>query len=214
MRKFYLLFQKGSAAPSQLSWSHYVELLVLNDMAEINYYINISITQNLSYRDLHKRIKANEYERIGYKEELERPKINTLIKNPVIIKSKTKISDDISEKVLHQLIMEDMDNFLKELGIGFAYIGHEVKIKNNNSIDFLLFNTNYNCFIILEIKVTKLKAEYIGQVLKYINYVDTNIKKEFHNKTVGIIICKKEDKFVLEYCTNPNIFTTTFKVNL
>ena len=107
-----------------------------------------------------------------------------------------------------------MDNFLKELGIGFTYVGHEVKIENNNSIDFLLFNTDYNCYFVLEIKVTKLKAEYIGQTLKYVNYVDKNIKRPFHAKTVGIIITKKEDKFVLEYCTNPNIFTTTYKIYL
>ena len=105
-----------------------------------------------------------------------------------------------------------MENFLKELGVGFTFAGHEVKIENNNSIDFLLFNTDYNCYVVLEIKVTKLKAEYIGQTLKYVNYVDKNIKKPFHDKTVGVIISKKQDKFVLEYCTNPNIFTTTYKL--
>lgn len=143
-------------------------------MQAINYYINISISQNLSYRELHKRIRSNEYERIGYKEELENPKINTLIKNPIIIKTSEKINEEISEKILHNLILEDMDNFLKELGIGFAYIGHEIKIKNNNSFDFLLFNIEYNCYIVLEIKITKLKAEYIGQILKYVNYIDKN----------------------------------------
>ena len=212
MRMFYIKFQNWNALRSNLSWSHYRVLLPLKSMNEINYYIMISEKENLSYRKLEERIKSNEYERIGYKEELEEPKINTLIKNPVIINTKLKVDKDIKEYTMHNLILEDMENFLKELGVGFAVIAHEVKIENNNSMDFLLFNYNYNCFVVVEIKVTKLKAEYIGQTLKYVNYVDKNIKKPFHDKTVGIIISKKQDKFVLEYCTNPNIFTTTYKL--
>ena len=214
MRMFYIKFQNWNALRSNLSWSHYRVLLPLKSMDEINYYVKIAEKENLSYRKLEERIKSNEYERIGYKEELETPKVHTLIKNPIIINTKIKVDEDIKEYALHELILEDMDNFLKELGIGFAYIGHEVKIENNNSIDFLLFNYNYSCFIVLEIKVTKLKAEYIGQILKYVNYVDKNIKKPFHDPTVGVIISKKQDKFILEYCTNPNIFTTTYKLNI
>ena len=149
----------------QLSWSHYKLLLSLNDIKEINYYLYISQNQNLSVRQLHERIKSNEYERIGYKEELEEPKVNTLIKNPIIINTKNKVSDDVSEYILHEFILEDMDNFLKELGNGFAYIGHEVKIKIGeyfHYIDFLLFNYIFNCFVIVEIKITKMKVEYIG----------------------------------------------------
>ena len=90
--------------------------------------MNVVISENLSYRELQERIKSNEYERIGCKEELEEPKINTLIKNPILIKVKNK-NDKLTEYVLHQTILENMDDFLKELGIGFAYISNEVKIK-------------------------------------------------------------------------------------
>ena len=213
IRQFYLLFRKRSALPSELKWSHINELLSLNSMKQIEYYIYITKTENLSYRELRERIKSNEYERIGFKEELEKPKVNTLIKNPIIIKTKENIKDKISEQFLHNLILEDMDNFLKELGIGFTYVGHEVKIgENKHSIDFLLFNYNFNLFVVVEIKVTKLKAEYIGQVTKYVNYVDKNIKKSFHDNTVGVIICRKEDKFVLEYCTDNRIFSTVYEL--
>jgi len=215
MRKFFLLIQKGAALRHQLSWTHYKTLISLTSIQKINYYINISISQNLSYRELHNRIKANEYERIGYKEELEEPKINTLIKNPIIIKSKVKISDDVSEKILHGLIMEDMDNFLKELGFYFTYVSHEYKIRINNTyhyIDFLLFNIKYNCYVVVEIKVTKMKPEYIGQVLKYMNYIDKNIKEGFNDKTVGVVICKKDNKYVMEYCSNIRIFVSTYKL--
>ena len=115
-------------------------------------------------------------------EELEAPKVNTLIKNPIIIKTNKNI-DKVSEYVLHNLILEDMDNFLKELGVGFTYVGSEVKTK-----------------------------KYIGQVLKYINYVDKHIKKIFHEQTVGVIICKKNNEFIMEYCTNPSIFTTVYEL--
>ncbi len=214
MRQFYLKFQKWQALPAILSWSHITELLPLKDIQAINYYIYVAEKQNLSYRELRERIKAKEYERIGYKEELKEPKINTLIKNPVIIKTKN-IPDKLTEYALHQLILEDMDNFLKELGIGFAYIGHEVKIKIDNEfqyIDFLLFNTKYNCYVVLEIKIEKMKSTYIGQVLNYMKYIDKHIKESFHQETIGVILCKKENKFVLEYCTDYKIFTTTFQL--
>ena len=111
--------------------------------------------------------------------------------------------------------MENIESFLKELGIGFSFIGHEVKIKigkDKHSIDFLLFNYKYNCFVIIEIKITEFKAEYIGQIKKYINYVDQNIKEISNNKTVGVIICKEVNGYVLKYCTDNRIFTTTYKL--
>ena len=215
MRKFYILIQKGATLSHQLTWSHYVEIIKLNDVREIKYYTYISETQNLSVRELRERIKSKEYERIGYKQELKEPKVNTLIKNPIIINTKNKINNKISEYALHEFILEDMENFLKELGNGFAFIGHEVKIKigdNYHYIDFLLFNIKFNCYVIVEIKVTKMKAEYIGQIKKYMNYVDKNIKETFNENTVGIIICKKEDKYVLEYCSDNKIFTTIYKI--
>jgi len=214
MKQFYLLIQKGQTVSAQLTWSHYTELLRLSNLEEINYYIYIIENQNLSIRELREKIKTNEYERIGYKEELEKPKVNTLIKNPVVIKSKN-IPKKITEYVLHNLILENMDDFLKELGIGFAYIGHEVKIKigkDKHSIDFLLFNYKFNCFVVIEIKTTQFEARYTGQVKKYINYVDENIKEPFNDKTVGVIICKDINGYVLKYCTDNRVFTTTYEV--
>ena len=217
MRQFYLLNQKLATVSQQffnITWSHYTELLKLKNINEVKYYINIINTQNLSVRELRERIKSHEYERIGYKEELEKPEVNTLIKNPIIIKVDNP-NIKLNEYALHQTILENMDDFLKELGIGFTYAGSEVKIKMGdryNYIDFLLFNVKYNCYVVIELKVTEMKAEYIGQVTKYINYVDKNIKEPSNDKTVGVIICKKENKFVLEYCTDHRIFTTTYEL--
>ena len=186
----------------------------MEDNGKINYYISQCINFNLSVRELRERIKSKEYERIGYKEDLEEPKINTLIKNPIIIKTNNP-HVKLSEYALHQTVLENMDDFLKELGIGFAYIGNEVKIKigdNYHYIDFLLYNYKFNCFVVIELKITEFKAEYIGQITKYINYVDKNIKEVFSDKTVGVVICKKENKYVMEYCTDNRIFTTVYKL--
>ena len=217
MRQFYMLNQNLATVSQQfynITWSHYTELLKLKNINEVKYYIYIINSQNLSVRELRERIKSKEYERIGYKEELEKPEVNTLIKNPIIIKVDNQ-NIKLDEYALHQSILENMDNFLKELGIGFTYAGSEVKIKigdRYNYIDFLLFNVKYNCYVVIELKITEMKAEYIGQVTKYINYVDKNIKEPFNDKTVGVIICKKENKFILEYCTDNRIFTTTYEL--
>ena len=213
MRQFYIKM-KGRTLCDQLHWSHYRYLLTINNDNKFDYYVMITRKLNLSVRELRERIKSKEYERIGYKEELEKPEVNTLIKNPIIIKVDNP-NIKLDEYALHQSILENMDNFLKELGIGFTYAGSEVKIKigdRYNYIDFLLFNVKYNCYVVIELKITEMKAEYIGQVTKYINYVDKNIKEPFNDKTVGVIICKKENKFILEYCTDNRIFTTTYEL--
>ena len=213
MRNYYIKFKNLQTVSANLSWSHYVEILKIDNLDKLKYYIYITSKLNLSVRELRERIKSKEYERIGNKIELEKPKVNTLIKNPILIKVKNK-NNKLTEYALHQSILENIDDFLKELGIGFTFAGSEVKIKigdRYNYIDLLLFNVKYNCYVVIELKVTEMKAEYIGQIIKYINYVDKNIKEIHNEKTVGVIICKKENKYVMEYCTNPQIFVRTYE---
>ena len=219
MRKFYLYIQKGTAMTSQLSWSHYIELLVLNDFNEINYYVNITIKQNLGYRQLRERIKNKEYERLpeDTKNKLvtkEDSKVQDFIKNPILIKSNIK-KERISEKLLQKLILEDIESFMKELGNNFCFIGSEYKIKignNYNFIDLLLFNIEYNCYVVIELKVTELKKEHIGQIEVYMNYIDKNVKKINHDSTIGIIICRKDNKFVMEYCSDKRILAKEYEL--
>ena len=213
MRQFYLRFKKGRTLCDQLQWSHYRYLLPIDDDNKFNYYVMIVRKLNLSVRELRERIKSKEYERLGKNVDIEKPKVESLIKNPILIKVKNK-NDKLTEYALHQSILENIDDFLRELGVGFAFIGSEVKIKlgdRYNYIDFLLFNTNFNCYVVVEFKITELKAEHIGQITKYVNYVDKNIRKSFHEDTVGVVICKKENRYVMECCTNPNIFTSTYQ---
>ena len=218
MRQFYIL-QKSQPLADQLSWSHYIELLPLKDTNKMNYYINISISQNLSRNELRDRIKSKEYERLDDKTKnklikKEKTNVSDFIKNPIIIKNKNKIDiDKVSEKILKELIMEDIDNFLCELGDGFTYVGNEYKIKIGNRyhyIDILLFNIIYNSYVVIELKVTELKSSYIGQIQEYINYIDRNKKLNIHNKTIGVIIVRKDNKFVMEYVTDNRIFSKEY----
>ena len=191
MRQFYNEIQKGATLSHQLTWSHYTELLKYDDINQINYYINVSIEQNLSVRELREKIKNQEYERLddNTKQKLrihEDTKIADLIKNPILIRNSSNY-EKISEKILKQLIIEDIERFMKELGAGFSYIDNEYKIKlgdRYNYIDLLLFNIKYNCYTVVELKITELKAEYIGQIKKYMGYVDKHIKAISHDKTI------------------------------
>ena len=221
MRKFYLVIQKGATLSHFLSISHYYELLPLDNISEINYYIDISITNNLSIRELRKRIKSNEYERLPIETrnriiKKEDNKVTDLIKNPILINNKYNY-EIISEKVLQKLILEDMNNFLKELGEGFCYISNEYKIKigdRYNYIDLLLYNINYNCYVVIELKVTELKKEHIGQIQIYMNYIDKNLKRIDQDKTIGLIIVKKDNKYLIEYSSDNRIRSIEYEVKL
>ena len=211
MRKFYI-FQKRQAVPALLTWSHYIELLKIGNDSKIIFYANLAINENLSTRQLRKRIKNKEYERLDEQTKLklikdEKLEVQDTIKNPIIIKSNANY-EVISEKVLQKMILEDIPSFLDELGNGFTFIRNEYKIKiggNYNYIDLLLYNIEFNCYVVIELKVTELKKEHIGQIEVYMNYIDKNLRKQMQDKTIGIILCKKDNKFIMEYCSDERI---------
>ena len=219
MLKFYELKEKVQTVSAQLSWSHYCELLPIISIDKILYYIKIIEEENLSVRELRERIKNNEYERldeetkkkIKTKEEL---KVPDLVKNPIQIRN-TSGYNEISEKILQKLIQENIESFMNELGNSFCFVGSEYKIKigdRYNYIDLLLYNYEFNCFVVVELKVTELKKEHIGQIEFYMNYIDKNLKSINQNKTIGIIICKKENKYVIEYCSDDRIIAREYEL--
>ncbi len=219
MLRFYILKEKMQTMSALLSWSHYVELLSLDNVDEINYYIMIAEQQNLSVRQLRERIKNKEYERLDdtTKEKLinnTTPVVITdFIKNPIVIKNNSN-KEIISEKVLQKVILEDIPSFLDELGSGFTFIKNEYRIKigdSYNYIDLLLYNYEFNCFVVVELKVTELKKEHIGQIEVYMNYIDKHLRKPTQDKTIGIIICKKDNKFIMEYCSDERILAREYQ---
>ena len=214
IRQFYRIFCNENWSPlaTKLTWSHYTELLPIKDQNKMMYYLNISINHNLSRNDLRSKIKSNGYERLdeNTKNKLinnEKPNIIDSIKNPILIKNNNNY-EEISEKILQKIILEDIETFMKELGNHFSFIDNEYKIKIDgryNYIDLLLFNIQYNCYVVVELKVKELKKEHIGQIQFYMNYIDNNLKTVNQEKTIGIIICKKENKYVIEYCSDKRI---------
>ena len=214
MRKFYEIFSDEKLYPlgTKLCWSHYRELLTIKNIDEIIYYIHICEECNLSRRQLQERIKNDEYNRLSSETKIKlieskELKVNDLIPNPIIIKSDL-LKEEISEYALKQAILNNIDEFLRQLGIGFTYVGNEYKIKigdRYNYIDLLLYNIKYKCYVVVELKVTELKKEHTGQIMTYMNYIDKNIKTIEENDTVGIIICKQDNKYVIKYCSDDRI---------
>lgn len=219
IRQFYLVVEKGVPLAHQLTWSHYCELLPLKDINEINYYVKITIEQCLSKRQLRERIRNKEYQRLDDNTKLklinkEETKINDFVKNPIVIHNKYNLDKErISEKVLQNLILEDIPSFLEELGTGYSFIKNEYKIKigeRYNYIDLLLFNIEYNCYVVVELKVTELKKEHIGQIEVYMNYIDKHIKTINQDKTIGIIITKRDNHYYIEYSSDKRILTREY----
>ena len=216
MRQYYKVTEKWQTMSAKLSWSHYCEIIWF-DKNKLFYYIKITEDYNLSIRQLRDRIKLKEYERLP--EETKNnlvihneSKINDYIKNPIIIK-KNNNYEETSEKILQRLILDDISSFLKELGSGFSFIENEYKIRigdSYNYIDLLLYNIKFKCYVVIELKITELKKEHIGQIETYMNYIDKNIKEFNDDKTIGIIICKKDNKFIMEYCSDERIITKEY----
>ena len=220
MKQLYNIFsnEKVSTLWTQLTWSH-LRLLFSLETDSMNYYIKDTINKNLSVRELEFKIKSNEYERLpestkNKSAEQKESDLVDFIKNPILIKNSNKY-DIFSEKVLQKLILEDIVSFMKELGTGFSFIDNEFKIKvgdSYNYIDLLLYNIKFKCYVVIELKVIKLNSNHTGQIQNYMNYIDKNVKGIDDNKTVGIIICKQNNQYVIDYCSDDRIIAREYEL--
>ena len=221
MRRFYLLIVKGTPMVAEsVNWSHFVILMSCSDDNEINYYIEQISTYHWSKRTLQQKIKDKEYHRLSdeTKNKLvskEEKTIYDLIKNPIYVNTYNSNIGNISEKALQKYILADMSNFLKQLGNGFAFIDYEYKIMIGNKpnyIDLLLFNITYNCYVVVELKTVESNKNHLGQIQVYMNYIDKHVKNANQNKTIGIIVCKMDDKYLIEYSSDDRIRITTYEL--
>ena len=218
MRRFYNI-AKSQTVSDLLSWSHYVELLKIDDINKINYYIRITEEQNLSVRKLRERIKSREYERLddNTKSKLiskEKVNVGDLIKDPILIRNKFD-TNKISEKMLLETILDNLEEFLSEFGDGYSFIKSEYPIKigdRYNYIDMLLYNIYDNCYVVIELKINEIKKEHIGQIETYMNVIDKNLRTINQSPTIGIIVCKKKNGYLFKYVTNENIYEREYKL--
>ena len=218
MRQFYKVSQKWQTLSAKLSWSHFCEIIWFDD-DKFQYYVKITELNNLSIRQLREKIKSNEYERVPKKTKnklINQDKSSAVdfVKNPILIRNSNRYNI-FSEKILQKLILEDIENFLDELGNGFTFIKSEYPIKLGNRynyIDLLLYNIKYRCYVVVELKVTELKKEHTGQIMTYMNYINENIKTLEENETVGIIICKQDNEYVIRYCSDDRIIAREYEL--
>ena len=222
MRLLYLKFPILGTLSPKLSWSHYRSVLAIKNENERNYYINLVILNNLSVRELRREIKNKAFDRLSYvdKEHIEiisdtnntSLSIKDMIKDPIILKS-DKSLDKIDELTIHKYIISLLEDKFLELGAGFTLAGHEYKIHIDNKtykIDLLFFNVKLNAYVVVEVKTRKIKHTDIGQLNFYVNYVEGNIKDINHNKTIGLLIVKENDKYIIKYTTSNDILVTTY----
>ena len=217
-RQFYSEFKMCGTLCHTLTWSNIRILLPIKNENKRNYYINMCIKKNLSARELKKEIKNNAFERLSLadKENIklisnknEVLTIKDTLKDPVLIPINEDL-DNISEEKLAKIIRKELEIFLLELGCGYTYAGKEVRM-GESYCDLLFFNTEFLCYVVIELKTRKIKKEDIGQLEYYINYVDENMKKENFNPTIGVLVAKEGNYLVMKYCTNKNIYKTTYK---
>ena len=186
MRSYYIIFSSNEilqALPAKLSWSHYCELISLKDINAIKYYIDKTLTTNMGYRQLHNVIKSKEYESLSLE-----------TKQKLIENKKPKITEIIKNPI----IINNPNDI--EIKIGDRYY----------KIDLLLYNIEYESYVVVELKIGELKKENIGQIGLYMNYIDKHIKKSLYNKIIGIILCHKNNKLIMEYCSNPDIISREY----
>ena len=217
-RQFYLVFRKDGAVRHQLSWTHIRKLLPIKDENKRNYFINLCIKNNLSERELTREIKSNVYERLVDKPDKidiivpVKQSITTDMKNPIIIPVKSEVA---SEHDLELNILANLDFFFKQLGNGFLYAGHQYKIsegKNSYYVDILLFNYKMNAFVVVELKLRSLRKEDKAQMEFYMKLVDEQVKKPFHNRTIGIIITKESEKFIINFVKEDDIIPLSYEI--
>jgi len=222
MRTFFEVVKKSPPLADQfkninITWSNICEILYLKNIEEIKYYLDLSNKLCLTKRELRLRIKSDEYNRLPA-EVKEKLKSNEVISNsekvpsPVVLHD-LRVDGKLTEKLVQALIDENPINFCNALGEGYTYCGSQYKIKigaNYNYIDVLLFNVMDMNYVVVEIKVTELKKECVGQIQTYMNYVDVNLKKEFHNKTTGILLVRQNNKWLIKYINNDGITIRSF----
>ena len=210
MKSFYLAYGKGQTVSDQfkLSWSHYLILMRIENINERNFYEIESIENNWSLRELRRQIDSALYERLVLSIDKEKIKLLSL-KGQILEKPEDVVKDpyvleflgleeksDYSENELETAIINNLEKFIMELGKGFLFQGRQVRFtfdEEHYFVDLVFYNRLLKCFVLIDLKIGKLKHQDLGQMQMYVNYYDRFIKLPDENKTIGIIICKEKN---------------------
>lgn len=232
MRKFYIYFPIATTVSSQLSWSHYLEILKIEEESKRNFYIKETINSNWSVRELQRQRDSLLYERLTMS--ADKDKVLELAEKGHVLKtSKDLVKDpfvleflDIKENTnylesdLEKNIIEHLKEFLLELGKGFSYVGNQVRLtleEDHFYPDLVFYNRLLKCFVIIDLKIGKVTHGDIGQMQMYVNYYDREIKQDDENSTVGILLSTNKNETIVKYTLpkdNKTIFSSEYKLHM
>ena len=216
----------------QLSWSHYLFLLRINNLEERKFYEIEAIENNWSLRELRRQFDTSLYERLslsrdkkGIKELSEKGQIiekaKDSLKDPYILEFVgLPENEKYSETELEQKIIDKLEHFLLELGKGFTFVGRQVRFtfdEEHFRVDLVFYNRLLQCFVVIDLKIGKLTHQDLGQMQMYVNYYDRFVKLDTENKTIGIILCKDKKDTLVEITlpeNNEQIFASKYQTVL
>lgn len=230
MRLFYNKYKNCQPVVGKLSWSHYCYLIYIEDDVERSFYEKECINSRWSKRELKRQIDSCLFQRILLSKN-NKDKICELSKHGQTISSPTDILKEpyvfeflgikenkkILESDLEKNLIKHLSSFLMELGKGFMYVGSQERITLDNNthyyVDLVFYNKILRSYVLIDLKIDDMKPEYVGQMNMYINYYNKEIKDEFDNETIGIILCKGKKEITMEYALgglSNNLFASTY----
>jgi len=229
MRRFYLSYQKWQTVSAKLSWSHYTVLLSLSNDEARRFYEKKCINENLSVRELEKNIQSSLYERlilsntkITKSKIIKSTKVSIpFVKDPYILDFlEIKPSHKLTEKSFEQKIINNLQQFLLELGKGFAFVGRQYKISLRNKhfyVDLVFYHRILKCFVLIDLKIKEVQHNDIGQMNLYLNYFKKEENVKGDNEPIGIILSADKDDVLVEYATgglSNKIFVSKYQLYL
>jgi predicted nuclease of restriction endonuclease-like (RecB) superfamily len=234
MRQFYLIYSKTQtlSAEFNLSWSHYLKLMRIDNEEERGYYQIEAYENSWSLRELQRQFDSGLYERLVLSRDKKAVK-ELSKKGQVIEKPKDTIKDpyilefiglpensQYSETELEQKIIDKLEHFLLELGKGYAFIGRQVRFtfdERHFRVDLVFYNRLLQCFVLIDLKIGEINHQDLGQMQMYVNYYDRFVKLDTENKTIGIVLCKDKNDTVVEITlpeNNEQIFASKYQTVL
>ncbi len=232
MRKFYLVYPIWQTVSSKLTWSHYLELIKIEEEYKRQFYFNECINSRWSVRELQRQRNSLLYERLILSSNKEKvlelskegqvlKEGKDLVKDPFVLEFlDIKENTEYLESDLEKNILEHLKEFLLELGKGFSFVGNQVRLtleEDHFYPDLVFYNRIVKCFVIIDLKIGKITHQDIGQMQMYVNYYDREIKSEDEHHTVGILLSTNKNETIVKYTlpeNNENIFTSEYKLTL
>ncbi len=232
IRQFYLAYPKGATASHLLSWSHFVELLKIDDLLERSFYEQQSIREKWTVREMVRQKKSALFLRIAAGKDREGilklasqgqsiSEPTDLFREPYIFEF-LKIPEPhlISETDLESLLCDHLQPFLLELGKGFTFVGRQYRITLDNKhyrVDLVFYHRILRCFVLIDLKLDEVQHHDIGQMNMYLGYFAAEENAEGDNPPIGIILSREKDELLVEYATyemNSQLFVQKYQLYL